>query len=183
MQNRFVKTSKFLSLVLRHQPEKIGLKLDAAGWVQVDQLLEACRSHGFSLTKDELDAVVANNDKQRFTFSEDGLRIRANQGHSIEVELGYQPVTPPDELYHGTVERFLRSILESGLSKGKRHHVHLSANLETAQKVGARRGRPVILKVMSGQMHRDGHLFYCSQNGVWLTDKVPPQYLEVISPK
>jgi len=180
MQNRFVKTSKFLSLVLRHQPEKIGLSLDQAGWVSVDELLQACRSRGIPLTKDELDDVVASNDKQRFSFSEDGSRIRANQGHSVEVELGYQPTTPPEELYHGTVERFLVSILANGLSRGKRHHVHLSANSETAQKVGARRGKPVILKVLSGRMQRDGYLFYCSRNGVWLTDSVPPQYLEII---
>ena len=181
MQNRFVKISKFLSLVLRHQPERIGLKLDPAGWISVEELLEACNSHGFTLTIDELEAVVAGNDKQRFSFSDDELRIRANQGHSVCIELGYQPITPPEVLYHGTVERFLRSILASGLSKGKRHHVHLSANIETAQKVGSRRGPPVILKVMSGRMHRDGYPFYCSQNGVWLTDKVPSDYLEVIN--
>jgi putative RNA 2'-phosphotransferase len=181
MQNRFVKISKFLSLILRHQPERIGLKLDPAGWISVEELLEACRNQGFTLTMDELEAVVAENDKQRFSFSDDGSRIRANQGHSVNIELGYQPITPPEVLYHGTVERFLRSILASGLSKGKRHHVHLSANIDTAQKVGSRRGPPVILKVMSGRMHRDGYPFYCSQNGVWLTDKVPPEYLEVIS--
>jgi putative RNA 2'-phosphotransferase len=180
MQNRFVKISKFLSLVLRHQPERIDLKLDPAGWISVEELLEACRSHGFTVTIDELETVVAENDKQRFSFSDDGLRIRANQGHSISIELGYQPITPPEVLYHGTIERFLKSILESGLSKGKRHHVHLSANIDTAQKVGSRRGPPVILKVMSGRMQRDGYSFYCSNNGVWLTDKVPPEYLEVI---
>jgi putative RNA 2'-phosphotransferase len=181
MQNRFVKISKFLSLVLRHQPDRIGLKLDSAGWISVEELLDACRSHGLTLTIGELEAVVADNDKQRFSFSEDGLRIRANQGHSVSIELGYQSVTPPEILYHGTVERFLKSILANGLSKGKRHHVHLSANIEIAQSVGSRRGPPIILKVMSGRMHRDGYPFYCSQNGVWLTDKVPPEYLEVIS--
>jgi putative RNA 2'-phosphotransferase len=181
MQNRMVKISKFLSLVLRHQPDKIGLKLDSAGWVYVEELLEACQSHGFPLTKNELEAVVAGNDKQRFSFSYDRLQIRANQGHSVDINLGYQPIAPPEELYHGTVERFLMAILDSGLSKGKRHHVHLSADLETAQKVGARRGVPVILRVMSGRMHRDGYLFFRSENGVWLTDNVPPEYLEVIS--
>jgi putative RNA 2'-phosphotransferase len=180
MQNRMVKISKFLSLVLRHQPEKIGLKLDPAGWVSVEGLLKACQSHGFLLTKNELEAVVAGNDKQRFSFSDDKLQIRANQGHSLDVDLGYQPIAPPEELYHGTVERFLMPILDSGLSKGKRHHVHLSAECETARKVGARRGVPVILRVMSGRMHRDGYLFFRSENGVWLTDKVPPEYLEVI---
>jgi putative RNA 2'-phosphotransferase len=183
MQNRMIKISKLLSLVLRHQPEKIGLKLDPAGWVSVEELLEACEKHGFPLRENELEAVVASSDKQRFSFSDDRLQIRANQGHSINVDLGYQPTVPPEELYHGTVERFLRSILDSGLSKRKRHHVHLSADLETAQKVGARRGVPVILRVMSGGMHRDGHLFFRSENGVWLTDRVPPEYLEVISLK
>jgi putative RNA 2'-phosphotransferase len=180
-QDRMVKISKFLSLVLRHQPEKIGLKLDQAGWVSVGELLEACQNHGFPLTKNELDAVVAGSDKQRFSFSGDGLQIRANQGHSVNVDLGYRPAEPPEELYHGTVERFLKSILDSGLSKGKRHHVHLSADLATARKVGARRGAPVILRVMSGRMQRDGLLFFRSENGVWLTDKVPTEYLEVIS--
>jgi putative RNA 2'-phosphotransferase len=183
MQDRMVKVSKFLSLVLRHQPDRIGLKLDPAGWVSVEELLEACQSHGFPLTKSELGAVVAGSDKQRFSFSDDRLQIRANQGHSVNVDLGYQPTAPPEELYHGTVERFLISILDGGLSKGKRHHVHLSADLDTAQKVGARRGIPVILRVMSGRMHRDGYLFFRSDNGVWLTDKVPPEYLEVISPE
>jgi putative RNA 2'-phosphotransferase len=183
MQNRTVKISKFLSLVLRHRPDEIGLRLDPAGWVAVEELLEACRNHGFPLTKNELDAVVAGSDKRRFSFSDDRLQIRANQGHSIDVDLGYQPLAPPEELYHGTVERFLISILEGGLSKGKRHHVHLSADRETARKVGARRGMPVILRVMSGRMHRDGYLFFRSENGVWLTDKVPPKYLEVISPE
>jgi putative RNA 2'-phosphotransferase len=183
MQDRMVKISKFLSLVLRHQPEKIELKLDPAGWVSVEELLEACQSHGFPLTENELEAVVAGSDKQRFSFSDNRLLIRANQGHSVNVDLGYQPIAPPEELYHGTVNRFLMSILDNGLSKGKRHHVHLSADLGTAQKVGARRGVPVILRVMSGRMHRDGYLFFRSENGVWLTDKVPPEYLEVISPE
>jgi putative RNA 2'-phosphotransferase len=183
MQNRLVRISKFLSLVLRHQPDKIGLKLDPAGWVSVEELLEACQSHEFPITINELEAVVAGSDKQRFSFSDDRLQIRANQGHSVNVDLGYQPTAPPAELYHGTVERFLMSILDGGLSKGKRHHVHLSVDLETAQKVGARRGRPVILRVMSGQMNRDGYLFFCSENGVWLTDNVPPAYLEVMSPE
>jgi putative RNA 2'-phosphotransferase len=180
MQNRFVKISKFLSLVLRHRPENIGLRLDPAGWTPVEELLAAGRSHGFPITRDELEAVVAGNDKQRFSFSDDGIRIRANQGHSVNVELGYHPIVPPEELYHGTVERFLTSILAGGLARGKRHHVHLSSNIETAHKVGSRRGQPVILKVMSGRMHRDGYLFFCSQNGVWLTEKVPPEYLDMV---
>jgi putative RNA 2'-phosphotransferase len=183
MQDRVVKISKFLSLVLRHQPDRIGLKVDHAGWITVEELLEACRSHEFPLTLAELKEVVVGSDKQRFSFSEDGSKIRANQGHSIGVELGYQPTEPPEVLYHGTVERFLKSIFDGGLSKGKRHHVHLSARFETAQAVGARRGVPVILRVMSGPMYRDGYQFFCSENGVWLTDYVPPSYLEMMNPE
>jgi putative RNA 2'-phosphotransferase len=177
-----VKISKFLSLVLRHKPETIGLTLDQAGWVAVSELLIACEQHGFSISPEELQAVVTNNDKKRFAFSQDGLLIRANQGHSIEVELGYQPLQPPEILYHGTVERFLASIMEKGLRKGERHHVHLSPDIATAIKVGARRGQPVILSVNSGQMHQDGYIFYQSANGVWLTDYVPPAYFEIINP-
>jgi putative RNA 2'-phosphotransferase len=178
MPNRTVKISKFLSRVLRHKPETIGLSLDKAGWVSVSELLRACERHEFPISRQELEAAVANNDKQRFSLSEDGLRIRANQGHSIEVELGYQPLQPPEILYHGTVERFLASIKEKGLLKGWRHHVHLSPDVATATKVGARRGKPVILVVKSGQMYRDGYIFYQSANGVWLTNHVPAAYLE-----
>jgi putative RNA 2'-phosphotransferase len=171
------KTSKFLSLVLRHQPELIGVTLDAAGWVSVDELLRACRARGRKITPDELREVVAGSDKQRFSFSEDGRRIRANQGHSVRVELGYRPSAPPDVLFHGTVEKFIPSIREGGLKKGDRHHVHLSPDEETARKVGQRRGRPFILKVESGRMHREGHQFFLSANGVWLIEHVPPEYL------
>lgn len=171
------KTSKFLSLVLRHEPWLIGISLDSAGWVSVEELLRACRAHGRALSLEELRAVVEGNDKRRFAFSEDGSKIRANQGHSVPVELGYEPSEPPEILYHGTVEKFLPSIMEEGLRRGERHHVHLSADVETASKVGGRRGRPVILKVESGRMRRDGHEFFISDNGVWLTERVPPEYL------
>ncbi len=173
-----VKISKFLSLVLRHQPQKIGLTLDSAGWVSVQELLTACNAQSVSLTQDELESIVQNNDKQRFAFSEDGLRIRANQGHSVEVELEYKPTEPPPILYHGTVDLFLPSIKENGLVKGNRHHVHLSAEVKTAEIVGNRRGKAVALEVLSEQMHEDGYAFYLSANGVWLTDTVPPQYLK-----
>ena len=172
-----VRTSKFLSLVLRHRPELIGISLDPAGWVSVNELLRACRAHGRAITPDELRDLVATSDKQRFAFSEDGERIRANQGHSVAVELGYSPAAPPDTLYHGTVGKFLPSIREGGLKKGDRHHVHLSPDEETARKVGQRRGKPVILKVESGRMHREGHQFFLSTNGVWLIEHVPPEYL------
>lgn len=176
---RLVRTSKFLSLVLRHRPGLIGIELDPAGWVSVAELLRACREHGRAITADELRRVVAGNDKRRFAFSEDGERIRASQGHSVAVDLGYTPADPPEFLYHGTVEKFLPSIREGGLKKGERHHVHLSPDEETARRVGRRRGRPFVLKVESGRMHRDGHAFFLSANGVWLTDHVPPAYLDL----
>ncbi|HEY9843246.1 MAG: RNA 2'-phosphotransferase [Candidatus Sericytochromatia bacterium] len=169
--------SKFLSLVLRHQPDKIGLQLDSAGWAEVDELLEKVSSQAFALDRASLEEVVAGNEKQRFAFSEDGQRIRASQGHSIEVELEYQPVEPPEQLYHGTTGRFLDSIRAQGLLKRSRQHVHLSPDRETAQKVGQRHGPPVILTVEAGDMHRTGHVFYCSANGVWLVEAVPPEFI------
>lgn len=178
MKNNEVKISKFLSLVLRHQPQKIGLILDSAGWANVAELLAACSTNGVTITRAELESVVRDNDKQRFTFSQDGLRVRASQGHSVEVELDYQPAEPPTILYHGTVDRFLASIKANGLIKGNRHHVHLSADLLTAEIVGNRRGKAVVLEVLSGQMHKDGFAFFLSANDVWLTDDVPPQYLK-----
>lgn len=152
MQKRLVRISKFLSLVLRHRPEKIGLVLDEEGWVSVDELLEACRQASLPLSRAELEEVVAQNDKVRFSFSVDGTHIRANQGHSIEVNLGYEPIEPPAYLFHGTAKRFLASIQEKGLIKGNRHHVHLSPDTETARRVGQQHGRPVILKVHSADM-------------------------------
>jgi putative RNA 2'-phosphotransferase len=179
MKDRTVKISKFLSLVLRHKPEEIGIRLDGAGWVPVAELLNACHKYGFSLKEEELQQVVRSNDKQRFAFSEDGLRIRASQGHSVEVELAYQPLTPPEILYHGTATRYLDSIKEQGLVKGKRHHVHLSSDEATAVKVGARHGKAVVLIIESMQMHKDGFVFYQSENGVWLTEKVPITYMKL----
>lgn len=177
MPDRFTKISKFLSLVLRHRPELIGLTLDSAGWVSVSELLRACQSYGQPLTLAELSKIVTSNDKQRFSISEDEQMIRANQGHSISVELGYSPAIPPDILYHGTVEKFLPFIREEGLKKGARHHVHLSPDWETARSVGSRRGKPIILKVESGRMHKSGKQFFISKNGIWLTEHVAPEYL------
>jgi putative RNA 2'-phosphotransferase len=177
MSDRVVRISKFLSLVLRHQPEKIGLSLNQSGWASVDQLIEASRSRGVEFTLEELQNVVASNYKNRFSLSEDGLWIRANQGHSIEVELGYSPTAPPEILYHGTAERFLTSIKQQGLIKGRRHHVHLSSDVDTATKVGRRHGQLVLLRIEAGLMYRDGFVFYLSANGVWLTDHAPVQYL------
>ena len=177
MKDRHTRVSKFLSLVLRHQPGKVGITLDREGWVSVPRLLDACEAHGLRLSLDELREVVRSNDKRRFSFSPDGLSIRANQGHSVEVELGYEPEPPPPVLYHGTAERFLPSIRKQGLLKGRRHHVHLSEQEETASAVGRRYGRPVVLSIASGEMHADGHLFFRSANGVWLTEQVHVRYI------
>lgn len=173
-----VKVSKFLSLVLRHQPQSIGITLDGAGWVEVDVLLAALARHGRPLDRAQLAEVVRSSDKQRFALSEDGTRIRANQGHSVQVELGLAPQPPPARLYHGTVAAALAGIRASGLQKGARHHVHLSADRETAVKVGGRRGAPVVLVVRAAELAATGQVFYCSANGVWLTERVPPAYLE-----
>ena len=167
-----VGVSKRLSYVLRHHPDSVGLTLDAHGWVAVDDLLAALR-----LTRAELDEVVARNDKQRFALDGTGTRIRASQGHSVPVDLLLVPSVPPDVLFHGTVERFLTSILTEGLRPGNRHAVHLGADRETAERVGARRGRPVVLRVDAAAMARDGVAFTRSDNGVWLVDAVPPRYL------
>lgn len=169
-----VRTSKKISLALRHAPERFGLTLDPAGWVAIVDLLTA-----LDLTRAELDEVVTTNDKQRFAISPDGAVIRANQGHSVAVDLRLDAATPPDLLYHGTVERFLAAILAEGLRPMARHDVHLSASVETARKVGNRRGAPVILEVRAAAMHADGHAFQVSENGVWLTAAVPPAYLVV----
>ncbi|MFD9500894.1 RNA 2'-phosphotransferase [Streptomyces sp. NPDC060035] len=176
-ERRTVKVSKYLSQHLRHQPERIGITLDASGWVPIDALMRACAAHGFPITRAELDHVVAANDKQRFAV--DGDRIRANQGHTITVDLGLPPAEPPPYLYHGTVGRVLDVIRTEGLRPMARHHVHLSPDRETATRVGARRGVPVILSVDAGAMHRAGHVFHVSTNGVWLTDSVPPQFLRL----
>lgn len=174
-EQRTVKVSKYLSKHLRHQPDRLGITLDENGWVAVDELMRAAAAHGFRFTRAELDHVVAVNDKQRFTI--DGTRIRANQGHTVEVDLDLPPAEPPEYLHHGTVARSLEAIRAEGLRPMKRHHVHLSADRETATRVGARRGRPVVLSVHAGAMHRAGHLFHVSANGVWLTDAVPPEFL------
>lgn len=170
--------SKLLSLVLRHDPGRIGLTLDAQGWAEVDALLEKLEAAGYPVGVDLLEEVVATNNKQRFRFSDDGKRIRANQGHSIDVELGLSPAVPPQWLFHGTATRFLEAILKEGLKSGSRQHVHLSRDVETAVMVGKRHGKPVVLRVKSGEMHEQGHSFFLSDNGVWLTDHVPAGFLE-----
>ncbi|MEJ1198360.1 MULTISPECIES: RNA 2'-phosphotransferase [unclassified Streptomyces] len=174
---RTVKVSKYLSKHLRHQPERIGLALDEAGWVEIDTLIAAAAAHGFRFTREELDHVVATNDKRRFAI--EGTRIRASQGHTIDVDLALPAATPPPFLYHGTVARHLDAIRAEGLRPMNRHDVHLSPDRETATRVGARRGRPVVLSVDAAAMHRDGHVFHVSANGVWLTKSVPPRYVRV----
>ncbi len=178
--SRLVKISKYLSKHLRHQPDRIGLQLAPGGWVTVDELLAACKQHDFPITRLELNEVVSNNDKKRFSFDSTGSLIRANQGHSIEIDLQLEPTIPPEVLYHGTGYGAVESILRDGLRKMSRHHVHLSSDITTARKVGARHGRPVVFLVDAAVMHKDGHQFYCSDNGVWLVDCVPPNYLQVI---
>ena len=172
-----VRVSKFLSLVLRHDPGRIGIRLDEAGWIGVGELLAACAAHGVSITRAELTALVAASDKQRFALSADGQRIRANQGHSVAVDLQLVAVAPPATLYHGTVASAISSIRKGGLVRGERHHVHLSADVETASRVGARRGKPVILTVRAADMAAAGHVFYRSANGVWLVEHVPAEFI------
>ncbi|MFE7411058.1 RNA 2'-phosphotransferase [Streptomyces laurentii] len=174
-EKRIVRVSKYLSKHLRHQPERIGLTLDAHGWTEIDALLRAAADHGFRITRAELDHVVAANDKKRFTI--EGTRIRAAQGHTVPVDLDLPPAEPPAYLYHGTVAARLPAIRTEGLRPMARHHVHLSPDRETATRVGARRGRPVVLAVDAGAMHRAGHVFHVSANGVWLTATVPPPFI------
>jgi putative RNA 2'-phosphotransferase len=169
--------SKFLSLVLRHQPQLIGIKLDEHGWVNVDELLQQAHQHGQLITMQTLTHVVETNAKKRFAFSNDKRQIRASQGHSVEVALGYEPQVPPHVLYHGTGSQSVESILKTGLQKQSRQHVHLSADADTAIKVGSRHGKPVLFSVLAGEMYRERYVFYLSANGVWLTDEVPAEYI------
>lgn len=178
-ETRLVHASKFLSKHLRHAPARIGLTLEPGGWVTVDTLLAACARAGMPLTRAELDEVVERNNKRRFAYDATGARIRANQGHSVAVDLQLAPQTPPDVLYHGTGEGAVEAIRREGLKKMRRHHVHLSPDVQTALVVGRRHGRPVVFAVDAAAMARDGFTFYRSENGVWLVDAVPPHYLTI----
>jgi putative RNA 2'-phosphotransferase len=178
--DRTVAVSKRLSYVLRHRPDSIGVTLDEAGWVAVEILLAALAEHGQPLTRAELERVVADNDKQRFALDPTTDRIRASQGHSVPVELGYGAVEPPPLLYHGTPARNVPGILREGLKPGTRHDVHLSPDVETARRVGARRGQAVVLVVDAGRLARDGARFARSANGVWLVAHVPGRYVRVL---
>jgi putative RNA 2'-phosphotransferase len=176
---RAVRISKTLALALRHDPSALGIELDGAGWAPVDEVIAGLATKGEIVTREELEEVVATSDKRRYALSPDGDRIRANQGHSVDVDLGLSPREPPETLFHGTVDRFLESIRERGLVPGARTHVHLSIDVRTAEIVAARReGAKAILRVRAGDMHRAGHVFFVSDNGVWLTAAVPPEFLD-----
>jgi putative RNA 2'-phosphotransferase len=171
------KLSKELSFILRHRPDSVGISLDSTGWCVIGDLIEQMNAHGTTIDRATLDRIVENDSKGRYTI--DGTKIRANQGHSIKVDLGYKTKKPPAVLYHGTVAQSLNAIMKDGLKKMKRHHVHLSPDIETATMVGSRRGKPVILLVDSGKMDQDGYEFFLSDNGVWLTEAVPAKYLKI----
>ncbi|MGY3581476.1 putative RNA 2'-phosphotransferase [Bradyrhizobium sp. USDA 4341] len=171
------KLSRFLSFVLRHNPGSIDLQLNEEGWVRIDELMRKAKAVGKGFRRDDLLEVIATNDKQRFTLSPDGQRIRAAQGHSIAVKLGLEPLEPPPRLYHGTASRSLDAIWSDGIRPQRRQQVHLSLNRETAERVGQRHGKPVVLVIDADAMHREGFKFYQADNGVWLTDHVPPAYL------
>jgi putative RNA 2'-phosphotransferase len=178
MTDHLLITSEFLSLILRHAPEKIGLALDAQGWADIGQLLAQAGSHGRSISREQLQDVVARDSKTRYAISADGLRIRANQGHSLAaVDIDLPPATPPAMLYHGTATRYVEAIRAGGLLPGSRNHVHLSANRETAMAVGTRHGKPVVLTVDAAAMHAQGQVFYIADNGVWLVYAVPQAFI------
>lgn len=179
MEKQLNHTSKFISLVLRHQPEQIGLLLNEKGWASVEELLHKMNAAGFAIDIDILHTIVDTNDKKRFAFNEDQSMIRASQGHSIEVNLDLQPAVPPEELYHGTGIKNLQSILQAGLQKQSRQHVHLSASIETAKAVGSRHGKPMVLLIDTKAMQAAGFIFYLSANKVWLTEVVPVQFISV----
>jgi putative RNA 2'-phosphotransferase len=179
-EKEVVRISRFLSLVLRHQPQTIGLQLDEQGWAPVDSLLQNIKAKGFYLDQATLQHIVDTNNKKRFAFNGDKTKIRASQGHSIAVDLGYSKTIPPPVLYHGTAEKNVAAILKEGLKKRSRQQVHLSAEKETAMQVGRRHGTPVVVEVASARMHADGYQFFLSANSVWLTDAVPAAYLRLI---
>ena len=169
--------SKYISLILRHKPEVIGISLDEHGWANVEELIEGiAKDNDFNM--EMLEEIVATDNKQRYSFNEERTLIRANQGHSIPVDVELECVAPPEYLWHGTGEKYVASIDETGLIPKSRLYVHLSGDEETAVKVGKRHGKPVLYRVCSGKMQREGFQFYKSANGVWLTKHVPVEYLE-----
>jgi len=180
MRKELIRKSKLLSLVLRHDPAAIGLELDANGWAKVDDLIAKAACAGTPISPAELEEIVTTNEKKRFDLDAVNGRIRANQGHSVDVDVEIPEAVPPENLFHGTAVQNIGSILEKGLLKQDRQHVHLSVDAETARAVGSRHGKPTVLIVRSGEMHREGHRFHLSKNGVWLTDFVPPQFLSLL---
>jgi len=177
MKSNAQTTSKYLSYILRHNPSDIGLELDQSGWADMSELISKANDKGKALSEELIQVVVETCDKQRFTISSCGQLIRANQGHSIKIDLGLPPKTPPALLYHGTAEKFINAIEKEGLKKRQRHHVHLTENIKTAQSVGSRYGKLILLCIDTQAMTKAGIQFFQSANGVWLTDAVPPQYL------
>lgn len=181
MDKKLTEASKFLSYVLRHGPQSIELDLDSEGWADIDALIAGASRHGRAIDREMIETITAQNDKKRFSISDDGRCIRAAQGHTTAaVAIAYEPVVPPDWLFHGTATRFLDAIQAEGLNPGKRHHVHLSANVETAVAVGQRHGKPVVLFVDAGAMHAQGFVFYQADNLVWLAEGVPARFLGVV---
>lgn len=170
-----VKISKFLSFVLRHSPESIGIVLDEHGWADISEIIQ---KSSLNLNFEIIEKTVQENNKKRFSLSPDRKKIRASQGHTIQTDVELKKEIPPEFLYHGTAEKHLGAILKEGLKPMKRLHVHLSKDMETAVSVGRRHGKPSVLKIHSGRMHEDGFVFYLSENSVWLTDSVPVQYIE-----
>lgn len=176
-EKELIKLSKRMSLWLRHYPGAIGLAMDPAGWVQVDELLRQAKAHGRGFSRANLDEVVTHNNKQRFEYDGSRARIRARQGHTVEVELGYPPSEPPAQLYHGTAQTQIAVILREGVRAMTRHAVHLSVDVDTARNVGGRHGKPVVLAVDAAAMHAAGHEFQVTGNGVWLVESVPAEFL------
>ncbi len=174
------KLGKFISLILRHHPETIGISLDEHGWANVEELLRGINNSGRKIDMKLLEEIVRTNKKQRYSFNEDKTLIRANQGHSISVDVELEEMQPPQVLYHGTASSFLDAIMQEGLKPMSRLYVHLSSDIETAKVVGARHGRPVILKINTSKMQEDGMKFYLSKNGVWLTKNIPTKYIELM---
>ena len=168
---------KFICLILRHKPNSIGISLDENGWANTQELLNGLNAAGKKVDIEQLINIVNTDNKRRFSFNSDKSKIRANQGHSIPVNLGLLELVPPTILYHGTSEKFIESIKQNGIQKRSRQYVHLSSNIETAVAVGKRHGNPIVLKINTEQMFLDGYKFYLSENGVWLTDNVPYQYV------
>jgi putative RNA 2'-phosphotransferase len=179
----YTKLSKFMSLVLRHNPGLINIELDEQGWTDVGMLITKINKFGKAIDLEVLTLIVENDSKKRYAFNADKTKIRASQGHSVKIDLGYSPETPPEFLYHGTAGKFVDSILKSGIQKRNRHHVHLSPDIETAVKVGKRHGKPIVFKIKAKDMFVQGFVFFISENGVWLTSEVPAKFIQIVDHK